>query len=146
MRFSSYPSVNVGSSPELSSDPPALESDTSPEEWNVRKMQGILKGQLGLFFCWPLCYGVAAILTVTYGGELLYLRIWHDHSARSAHIIVSVWFTTRWPICMHDLSPCGKGNSHLTKLLGGLIYEKSGGTITHLHTWQQDGCNNRFTL
>ena len=39
-------------------------------------------------------------------------------------------------------SPCGKGNS---RLLGGLGYMKqSGGTLTLLHTWRQDGCRNRF--
>ena len=49
--------------------------------------------------------------------------------------------------CMHDLSPRGKGNSHLTKLLGKLnYYKESGGTITHLHTWRQDGRHNRFPL
>ena len=110
--------------------------------------QGILTGESGLFPFWPLCqrYGAPAILTVTYGGELLYFRIWHDHSSRSAHIIITVWFTSRKPICVHDLSPRGKGNSRLTKLLSGLATKKSGGTITHLHTWWQDGCHNRFPL
>ena len=37
--------------------------------------------------------GRQAILTVTYGGELLYLQIWRDHSAWSVHIIVTAWFT-----------------------------------------------------
>ena len=37
--------------------------------------------------------GRPVILTVTYGGELLYLRIWRDHSARSAHNIVAACFT-----------------------------------------------------
>ena len=40
-------------------------------------------------------YGVAAILTFTYGGELLYLQIWCDHSSQPVHIIVTVGFTTR---------------------------------------------------
>ena len=53
-------------------------------------------------------------LPVMYGGELLYLRIWRNNSARSAHIIITLWFTV-W------FSPCWKGNSHL---LGGLINEK----------------------
>lgn len=41
--------------------------------------------------CWPLCscYRAAAIMTVTYGGNLLYLQIWHDHSVWSAHIIIA---------------------------------------------------------
>ena len=30
--------------------------------------------------------------------------------------------------------------------LAGLATKKSGGTITHLHTWWQDGCHNRFPL
>ena len=34
-------------------------------------------------------YGATAILPVTYGGELLYLRIWRDHLGRSAHMIVT---------------------------------------------------------
>ena len=33
--------------------------------------------------------------SVTYGGELLYLWIWRDHSAWSAHIIIIVWFATQ---------------------------------------------------
>ena len=45
--------------------------------------------------------------------------------ARSAQIIVTVWFTERQPIglCVRDLRPRGKGNSRLTKLFGGLSYE-----------------------
>ena len=34
-----------------------------------------------------------AILTITYGGELLYLWIWLDHSAQSARIIIATSFT-----------------------------------------------------
>ena len=47
----------------------------------VRVDQGILKVESGLFQTpvLKLCYGVTAILTVTYGGELLYLWIWCDH-------------------------------------------------------------------
>ena len=37
-----------------------------------------------------------------------------------------------------------KGNSCLTKLIDGLTTKKSEGTITRLHTWQQDGRYNRF--
>ena len=43
-------------------------------------------------------------------------------------------------ICAHyhwfnsDLIPHEKGNTHLTKLLGRICYQKSRGTITHLHT------------
>ena len=66
----------------------------------------------------------AAILTIVYGGELLYLWIWCNHLAWSAHIIVTPWFTARQPICVHDLSPHGKGSSRSMKLLGGLNYEK----------------------
>ena len=47
---------------------------------------------------------------------------------------------------MRDLSPFWKGHSRLTKLFGELSYKKSGGTITHLHMWRQDGCHNRFPL
>ena len=48
----------------------------------------------------PLCvnamaYEEATILKVTYGGKLLYLRIWRNHSARFAHIIVTACFTGR---------------------------------------------------
>ena len=35
-----------------------------------------------------------------------------------------MWFAARWPTCVHDLSLCWKGNSSLTKLLGGFRYEK----------------------
>ena len=55
--------------------------------------QGIETGESGLFFDPSVnTYGAAAKLPVTYGGELLYLRIWHDYLAWSAHIIVTVWF------------------------------------------------------
>ena len=37
-----------------------------------------LKGESGLFLTPVLMHGVAVILAVTYGGELLYLRIWRD--------------------------------------------------------------------
>ena len=62
----------------------------------------------------PLCkrYGAAAILTVTYGGELLYLRIWGNHSTRSAHVSVAACFTMRQPISVRDVK------------FGGLSYEK----------------------
>ena len=56
--------------------------------------------------------------------DLLYLRIWRDHSARSAPILIIVWFTARQPVSARDLSLRGKGNSRLTKLLGGLNCEK----------------------
>ena len=36
----------------------------------------------------------------------------------------TVWFTMWWPICVCDLSPRRKANSRLTKLFGGLSYEK----------------------
>ena len=39
-----------------------------------------------------------------------------------------------------------KGNTRLTKLLGRLSCKKSGGTITCLHMWWQDGCHNRFPI
>ena len=52
------------------------------------------------------------------------LWIWHDHSARSAHIIVATRFTMLKPRCVHDSSSLGKGITHLTKLLGGVSYEK----------------------
>ena len=35
-------------------------------------------------------------------------------------------------------------HAYLTKLFGGLSQKKSGGTISHLHTWWQDGRHNRF--
>ena len=64
----------------------------------VSHLQGILKVNQVSF--WPLYerYRVVAILTVTHGGELLYLRIWCDHLARSAQIIVAACFTARYPI------------------------------------------------
>ena len=83
-----------------------------------------LKGGIGSLFDPCYCYGATAILPVTYGGELWYLRLWRYHSARSAHIIVSTWFTAWEPICVCDLSPRGKGNSRLTKLFCRLSCEK----------------------
>ena len=34
------------------------------------------------------------MLTVMYEGELLYLRIWHGHSAQSAQSIIAAYFST----------------------------------------------------
>ena len=47
-------------------------------------------------------------------------------------------------ICVRDLSPCGKGNSCLTKLFGGLRYEKIR-RYNNSAKWQ-DGSHNRFPL
>ena len=41
-----------------------------------------------------LTLGAAAILTVMFGGEALYLRVWCYHSARSAQIIIAAGSTT----------------------------------------------------
>ena len=80
-----------------------------------------------------------------WGGGHIVRHVWRwiivpSDLARSfgatAHIIVTMWFTMGLPICVHDLSPRGKGNSRLMKLFGGLSYgeeKKNGGTITHLH-------------
>ena len=46
--------------------------------------------------------------------------------------------------CVHDLSPCEKGNSRLTKLLGWLTYETIQRYNNHLLTWGQDGRHNIF--
>ena len=54
-----------------------------------------LKRESGLSLTPVLTLWGGAILTVTYGGELLYLWIWRDHSAWYSHIIVTAWFTTR---------------------------------------------------
>ena len=62
---------------------------------------------------------------VTYGGELLYLWIWSDHSARSMQIIAAARFTMRWPTCVCDLNPRVKSNTCLMDLLGRLSYEKN---------------------
>ena len=48
--------------------------------------------------------------------------------------------------CTQYVQESLKGNSRLTKLFGGLSYKKSGGTITRLHMWRQDGRHNRFPL
>ena len=61
------------------------------ESWNhVVLTQEFWRGNQVSFWLLCKCYGVAAILDVLHGGELLYLRIWHDHSVRSAHVIVIV--------------------------------------------------------
>ena len=49
--------------------------------------QGILKGESGLFFTPVLTVWGGGHIDRPYGGELLCLRIWRDHSVRSAHII-----------------------------------------------------------
>ena len=60
----------------------------------VQKNQGILKGGIGsLFEPCVNAMGQQPYWPVMHGGELLYLRIWHNYSVRSAHIIVIVWFT-----------------------------------------------------
>ena len=81
---------------------------------------------------------------VTYGGELLYLWIWCSYLVRSAQSIVAAYFSTWQPKCPHDISPCKKDNTHITKMLDGLSYEKiCGGTITQLRMWWQDGRHNK---
>ena len=90
--------------------------------------QGVFKRESGLFLTPVLNYGVTAILTVMYGGELLYLRIWREHSARSAHIIVTVLIHSTITIMRAWFkSTRGKANS---RLLGGLATKKSRGTCT----------------
>ena len=72
---------------------------------NPRKSKGEA-GPFSLFFFF-LSYGVAAILAVTYGGELLYLRIRRDLRALS----YLRGFTVQQLLCTHDLVPNGKDNS-----------------------------------
>ena len=67
-----------------------------------------------------------------YGGELLYLQIWHNQSAGSVHIIITEYFITQLPkYDVHDLSSCKKATQNR---LAGLATKKSEGTITHFHT------------
>ena len=49
--------------------------------------QGNLRGWSGVFFFTPICNRYVALWSGgrIYRGELLYLRIWHDHSAWPAH-------------------------------------------------------------
>ena len=47
----------------------------------MRLIQGTLTEEPDLFLTPVVTLRGAPILTVTYGDELLYLRIWHDHSA-----------------------------------------------------------------
>ena len=71
-----------------------------------------------------LTLSAVAILAVMHGGELLYLRIWHDSFG-------VIW--AHYPYCVihHAVTyTCAgfkstrEGNSRQTKLLGGLSYEK----------------------
>ena len=73
--------------------------------------------------CGPLCYcyGVIAILTVTYGDELLYLWIWHDHLA--LNIVAACFMLNNLNVC--DISQRKKGNIRIMKLLGELSYKKN---------------------
>ena len=51
-------------------------------------------------------------------------------------VLIHLWINFhQWYV--RDLSPCRKGNSRLTKLLGELNYEKSGGTIIYYLTLLQ---------
>ena len=52
-------------------------------------------GKSGLFLTPMLTLWGGDHLTVTYGGKLLYLWIWHDHWAPSLQIIVAACFTVR---------------------------------------------------
>ena len=54
------------------------------------------KGRIGSIF--DSCvsrYGTTPIQTVTYGVEILYLKIWHDHLAGSAKFIIAICFAAR---------------------------------------------------
>ena len=92
-----------------------------------------LKGGIRSLFDPRQRYGAAATLIVMYGDELLYIRIWRDLYTLS---LACDSPRNNLHICVRDSSLHRKGNSHFTKLLGGLrlSYEKIRGTITHLHT------------
>ena len=64
---------------------------------------------------WPLClcYGAVAILTVTHGGELLYLWIWRNHFCAICATYHCCVFTVWYPKCVRDVGPCEKGNTCL---------------------------------
>ena len=49
---------------------------------------------------------------------------------------VRAWFMFTWKKATHAQQSC----------LANLASKKSGATITHLHTWWQDGRHNRFPL
>ena len=106
-----------------------------------------LKGELGLF--------LTHVLTL-WGGGHIDSHIWRwvivpPDLARSFGVI---WAHYRYSVIhralaynVHDLWPCRKGNSHLTKLLS--YQKRSRGTITHfhsIHTWLQEGRHDRFPL
>ena len=57
-----------------------------------------------------------------YGDELLYIRIWRD--LRTLSLACDSPRNNLYMYCVRDSSLCRKGNSRLTKLLGGLRYEK----------------------
>ena len=103
-----------------------------------------LKGELGLL--------LTHVLTLWGGGHIdRHILRWVLVPPDLARSFGVIWAHYRYSVIhralaynVHDLWPRRKGNSHLTKLLS---YEKrSRGTITHLHTWLQEGQHDRFPL
>ena len=81
-----------------------------------------------MYQLFPKTWESGFLLIATYGGELLYLRIWRNHLVQSVHVIATIVITIELSII-----PSRKGNS---RLLGGGAYlatNKSVGTVGHLH-------------
>ena len=102
--------------------------------------QGNLRGELCLFF--------NPVLTL-WSDRHITGYVWRRVivPSDSAQSFGAIYVHNRYRMIHHTITnicawfrSCGKGNSHL---LGGLRYKKkSGGTISLLHTWPQDGCRN----
>ena len=114
---------------------------------DLEQTQGILKGESGLFFgpcvnamAWrPYCPSCMEASYCTFGfgtfirRDLRTLSLPRD-SPRDHQYACVIW--------VH----AGKATHASWNYLAGLATKKSGGTITLLHTWWQDGRHNRFPL
>ena len=112
----------------------------------VSSQQGDLKGESGLFLArgnamgrrpyWP-SYMETSCCTFRFGaiirGDLHTLSLPCDSPCDNLHTYV---------IEVH----AGKATHAKQNCLAGLATKKSGGTITHLHTWGRDCHHNRFHL
>ena len=85
---------------------------------------------------WPW----AAMLLITYGGELLNLWIWWDLRTVPLNLLCDNLYA--YVILVHTRKATYAKLDYLTSI----ATKKSRGTITRLHTWRQDGRHSRLSL
>ena len=111
--------------------------------WSV---QGFRRGNRCLFVTQVLTQWGGGHLTVVYGGELLYLWIWRNHSAWLAQLIVDAGLPCDNLNACVILSSRKKGIPRLKKLLGGLNNKEIWRYNNSPHTWRRNGCHKWFPL